>query len=303
MTTSIPGDGLKAILSPHNDGGSLLTRHLTGQEATAAGNDSGCPRFNKITVMHLSGLTHIMLNRPERRNAIDLELAQELLTASVLAQTVTSRCILLTGAGAHFCVGGDLKSFHASTDLAAQLGAVTTYLHAAMVRLAALPAPLVVAAQGHIAGAGLGLACLGDIVVTEAGTTFRSAYGAIGLPPDAGTSWLLPRLIGIRRAQRMTLLGYVLRAEESVDWGLCTESVEAGGAGERAAQIAMRLTAGPTEAFGQTTRLLAGAAGRSLADQLHDESLTLSSVATTQDAVEGISAFLQRRQPAFTGRR
>jgi 2-(1,2-epoxy-1,2-dihydrophenyl)acetyl-CoA isomerase len=258
--------------------------------------------FSRICVTHEAGLTHLMLNRPDRRNAIDLELAQEMLRASVLEQTVNSRCILLTGAGAHFCVGGDLKSFYASTDLAAQLGAVTTYLHAAMVRLAALPAPLVVAAQGHIAGAGLGLACLGDIVVTEAGSTFRSAYAAIGLPPDAGTSWLLPRLVGPRRAARMTLLGYVLEAEESVDWGLCTESVDAGGARDGAAEIALRLAAGPTQAFGHTSRLLAQAAGRSLADHLHDESLTLSSVATTQDAREGISAFLQRRKPAFSGR-
>lgn len=277
-------------------------RRLTRQEAPAAGDSSSCPEFSKITVTHGAGLTQVMLNRPDRRNAIDLELAQELLRASVLEQTVNSRCILLTGAGSHFCVGGDLKDFSAATDLPAELGAVTSYLHAAMVRLAALPAPLVVAAQGHVAGAGLGLASLGDVVVTEAGSTFRSAYAAVGLPPDAGTSWLLPRLIGTRRAQRMMLLGQVLDAEEAVDWGLCSESVTAGAARARAAEIAARLAAGPTQAFGHTTRLLAQAACRSLADHLHDESLTLSSVAATSDAGEGISAFLHRRVPSFNGR-
>jgi len=259
------------------------------------------PGFHRITVRRFDGLTELVLSRPERRNAIDLETSRELLAAVLDERTLASRCVLLTGAGEHFCVGGDLKSFAGRADLAEHLGSVTGYLHAAMSRLAAIPAPLVVAAQGHVAGAGLGLACLGDVVVTEVGSTFRSAYAAIGLSPDAATSYLLPRLIGIRRAKRMTLLGEVVEAERAVEWGLCTEAVAAGGALERAGELARQLAGGPTQAFGQTNRLLAEACRRSLPEHLEDESLTLGRVAGTADAVEGIAAFLQRRPPHFVG--
>ncbi|HTZ45130.1 MAG TPA: enoyl-CoA hydratase-related protein [Jatrophihabitans sp.] len=260
------------------------------------------PGFRRIEVRHAGGLTELRLARPERRNAIDLLTAQELLAAALSERTAASRCVLLTGAGEHFCVGGDLKSFAGRPDLPEHLGTVTGYLHAAMSRLAALPAPLVVAAQGHVAGAGLGLACLGDVVITEEGSTFRSAYAALGLTPDAATSYLLPRLIGIRRAQRMTLLGHVAGAAEAVDWGLCTELVPAGTATAAARAVAERLAAGPTQAYGQTTRLLGEASRRSLAEHLEDESATLTRLARTTDAVEGIAAFIERRTPSFDGR-
>ncbi|HEX6967722.1 MAG TPA: enoyl-CoA hydratase/isomerase family protein, partial [Micromonosporaceae bacterium] len=119
--------------------------------------------FTRIRVSWHAGVTHLMLDRPHRRNAIDLTLARELLEATLLERTAASRCVLLTGAGDHFCVGGDLKSFREQQDIPDHLVAVTSYLHAALARLVALPAPLVVAAQGHVAGAGLGLACLADI--------------------------------------------------------------------------------------------------------------------------------------------
>lgn len=265
-------------------------------------SDSDRVVFSRLTVTYEAGLTHLMLNRPHRRNAIDLELAREILAASLLERTAASRCVLISGAGDHFCVGGDLKSFLGQPDLPGHLGAVTGYLHAAMARLAAMPAPLVVAAQGHVAGAGLGLACLGDVTVTESGSTFRSAYAAIGLSPDAATSYRLPRLLGLRRAQRMTLAGYVLPAEEAVEWGLCTESGPPGSALRRARAIAEELAEGPTQAIGETNRLLAESSRRSLTEQLEDESLTLSRVARTPDAAEGIAAFLERRAPGFTGR-
>jgi 2-(1,2-epoxy-1,2-dihydrophenyl)acetyl-CoA isomerase len=264
-------------------------------------SSSGSDGFSRLVVTHRGGLTHLMLNRPHRRNAIDLELARELFAASLLERTAASRCVLISGAGDHFCVGGDLKSFSRQQDLPGHLGAVTGYLHAAIARLAALPAPLVVAAQGHVAGAGLGLACLGDVVVTEKGSTFRSAYAAIGLSPDAATSYRLPRLVGLRRAQRMTLAGYVLPADEAVDWGLCTECGPAGSALGQARAIAEQLAEGPTQAYGQTNRLLAESSRRSLTEQLEDESLTLSRLARMPDAAEGITAFLERRPPRFTG--
>ncbi|HEX6968622.1 MAG TPA: enoyl-CoA hydratase-related protein, partial [Micromonosporaceae bacterium] len=139
------------------------------------------------------------------------------------------------------------------------------------------------------------------ILITEEGSTFRSAYGAIGLTPDASTSYLLPQLVGLRRAQRMTLLGYVLDAKEAVEWGLCTECVPAGRSRARAREIAERLAGGPTQAYGHTKRLLRVAARRALTEHLEDESVTLRAAAATPDAAEGIAAFFERRPPAFRG--
>lgn len=255
--------------------------------------------FTRIRVDWQDGVTHLVLDRPARRNAIDLELARELLEASLMERTAASRCILLSGEGEHFCVGGDLKSFREQTDLPGHLLAVTTYLHAAMTRLATLPAPVVVAARGHVAGAGLGLACLADVLLVEEGGTFRSAYAALGLTPDAATSYFLPRLVGERRALRMTHLGYVLEAKESVEWGLSTETVPAGGMADRARAVAAQLAAGPTKAFGQTARLLDAASRRTLIEHMDDEARTLAEMARTADAHEGVAAFVERRVAEF----
>lgn len=257
--------------------------------------------FTRIRVEAEGGVTHIVLNRPHRRNTIDLQLARELMEAALLEGTAASRCVVLRGEGEHFCAGGDLKSFGEQSDVPGHLLSVTSYLHAAIVRLTALPAPLVVVAQGHVAGAGLGLACAADILLTEEGATFRSAYAALGLTPDAGTSHLLPQLVGLRRATRMTHLGYVLPAEEAVEWGLCTECTPRGELAARAKEVATQLAAGPTVAYGQTTRLLHSASRRTLADHLEDEATTLSAAAATLDAEEGMAAFLERRTAAFQG--
>jgi 2-(1,2-epoxy-1,2-dihydrophenyl)acetyl-CoA isomerase len=255
--------------------------------------------FRRIQVTWEHGVTHLHLARPQRRNAIDLVLAQELLRATLMEPTASSGCVLLTGVGDHFCVGGDLTSFRQADDLPGHLMEVTSYLHAALARLAAMPAPLIVAAQGHVAGAGLGLACLADVLLTAEGATYRSAYGSLGLTPDASTSHLLPRLVGLRRAQQITLLGRVLSAEDAQSWGLSTETVPAGLLHKRAVQLAQEVAAGPTHAYGQTKRLLRSSFARSLADHLEDESTTLSAAAATADAVEGIAAFHERRTPRF----
>ncbi|HEX5594562.1 MAG TPA: enoyl-CoA hydratase/isomerase family protein [Micromonosporaceae bacterium] len=263
------------------------------------GDQHDALEMSRIRVIWDAGVTQLILNRPERRNAIDLVLAQEFLEACLMERTAASRCILLTGAGPHFCVGGDLKSFQQQSNLPNHLLEVTSYLHAAIARLVAIPAPLVVAAQGHVAGAGLGLACLADILLTEEGATFRTAYGALGLTPDASTSYMLPRLIGLRRAQQMALLGYVVAAEEAVQWGLCSEVVPAGELLTRARSIAKDLANGPNLAYGHTSRLLRTAYERGLTDHLDDESMTLKATAATAHAAEGIAAFVERRSANF----
>lgn len=260
------------------------------------------PEFASLRVACADGVAHLTLDRPERRNAIDLTTSRALFEAAHLPEVASARCVLITGTGPHFCVGGDLGSFGAESDLPDHLLAVAGYGHAAVARLAANDAPLVVAVNGHVAGAGLGIALLADVLLAEEGTTFRTAYAELGLTPDGAVTQQLPLLIGPRRAQRMILLGHVLEAAEAVEWGLCTEVVPAGRLAERAAEVAARLAAGPTRAYGETTRLLRQATRRGLAEHLEDEATTLRTVAATADAAEGIAAFTERRAPRFEGR-
>lgn len=271
--------------------------------ATISGEIPAAAReFSRIRVTREGSVAHIMFNRPERRNAIDLTCSRELFEATHLPAVTSARCVLITGAGPHFCVGGDLKSFRAQRDVPGHLLTAAGYGHTAVARLVANDAPLVVAANGQVAGAGLGIACLADVLLAEEGTTFRSAYTKLGLTPDGSVSQQLPLLIGLRRAQRMTLLGHVLEAAEAVEWGLCTEVVPKGELAERASAVAAQLAAGPTRAYGETGRLLRAASRRALAEHLEDEATTLRASAATADAVEGIAAFVERRPPRFEGR-
>ncbi|HEY8534350.1 MAG TPA: enoyl-CoA hydratase/isomerase family protein [Micromonospora sp.] len=244
-----------------------------------------------IQVRRFDGVTHIELHRPHRRNAIDLELARELLRVALDPATRSSRALLLTGAGGHFCAGGDLKSFQTQRSLPEHLLEVTAYLHAAMLRLRDVAAPLVVAARGHIAGAGLGLACFGDVLLVTPETTFRSGYAALGLTPDAATSHVVTRLIGPRRAARLLLLGEVITAQQALDWGLCTELVADADLDERAVELARTLATKPPFMLGETRRLIAAATTRSLAEHLDDEAGTLARAAAFPEAAARVAAF------------
>lgn len=244
-----------------------------------------------IRVRRFDGVTHIELHRPHRRNTIDLDLARELLRVALDPATRASGALLLTGAGGHFCAGGDLKSFQAQRDLPEHLLEVTAYLHAAMLRLRDLDAPLVVAARGHIAGAGLGLACFGDVLLTTPESTFRSGYAALGLTPDAATSHVVTRLIGPRRAARLLLLGEVISAQQAFEWGLCTELVADAELDQRAVDLARALAAQPPFMLGETRRLIAAATSRSLAKHVDDEARTLAQAAARPEAAARVAAF------------
>jgi 2-(1,2-epoxy-1,2-dihydrophenyl)acetyl-CoA isomerase len=175
----------------------------------------------------------LTLNRPDVGNAIDLAFARAMMDASIVCdQDDSARCVLLTGAGQMFCAGGDIAAFTgAGEQVPALLKQLTTYMHVAVTRLARMRKPLVVAVNGAAAGAGFGLAMMGDIVLAAQSAKFRVAYAGIGLSPDCGTSWLLPRLVGLRRAQELMLTDQRLNAEQAAGMGLVTRGCRAGGGG------------------------------------------------------------------------
>lgn len=257
--------------------------------------------MTNVLIDQADGIARLTLNRPEQGNAIDMALAEELLAAVEAASADPSvRCVVLTGAGRMFCVGGDVGAFAAAGDEAGPfLRALANKVHEVVLALAAMAKPLVVLVNGPAAGAGLSLAAAGDIVLASDAAHFTAAYTAIGLTPDGGMSWLLPRLIGMRAAQEMILTNRRLSAEEAVTLGLVTRMVAADALEAEGAAAAARLVSAPTHALGAVRWLLMEGQTHSLAVHLDLESQTIASAAAGPEGKEGVSAFLARRKPDF----
>lgn len=245
----------------------------------------------------------ITLDRPDRGNAINVDLADALLAAVADCDAdPTVRAVVLTGAGALFCAGGDVEAFAAAgMDAPRLMQRLTGPVHAAELRLAGMRKPLVTAVNGAAAGAGLGLAIMGDVVLAASSATFVGAYGAIGLSPDVGVSWWLPRLVGLRQAQRLLLLGERVDAVEAERIGLVTRVVADDGLMSAAMQTAERLAGRPLPAFQRTRALLLGAFAADLETHLDREVQALTACAGEADAKEGIAAFTEKRRACFMG--
>jgi 2-(1,2-epoxy-1,2-dihydrophenyl)acetyl-CoA isomerase len=247
-------------------------------------------------------VARVTLNRPEVGNALDLTMARALMEAVIACdEDDTVRCVLLTGAGRLFCVGGDVAAFaRAGDQLPAFLKEITVYVHAAVARLMRMNKPVVTAVNGAAAGAGVGLAILGDVALAGPRAQFALAYGALGLSPDGGSTWLLPRLVGLRRAQELCLRNRRVTAQEAAAIGLVTRVVD-GELMDEAMDVARDLAASATPALGVTRRLLLDSATASLEAQLDAESRGIAGLARTTQGKEGVAAFLEKRAPVFTG--
>lgn len=239
----------------------------------------------------------LTLNRPDDANSIDAALAEALLNAAnQIAADDSVRTVVITGAGRMFSAGGDIKAFLVGGDPAAAIDAITTPLHAALRCLASLDKPLLTLVNGPAAGAGMGLAMAGDLVIAARSVHFTSAYTAIGLTPDCGTSWLLPRLIGLRRATELVLTNRRLGAEEAERIGLVTSVVDDSALAAEGTRIAERLAHGAIAALAKSRRLLAEGLGRTMADQLAIEARTISGSAASPEGRKGVASFLERRK-------
>jgi 2-(1,2-epoxy-1,2-dihydrophenyl)acetyl-CoA isomerase len=249
------------------------------------------------------GVAHLTLNRPDNANAIGVALARELFAATrAIADDANARAVLLTGAGARFCGGGDVKEFAEHVDdLTLHLREVLAYLHPAVERLVRGDAPVVAAVQGSAAGAGIGLMSAADIVIAGESAKFVMAYTAIGLTPDGAASWFLPRLVGVRRALELTLTNRPLSAAEALDWGLITKVVPDDDVQAEAADLAARLAMGPTRAFGGAKRLIHESLQSTFETHLAHEADLIARRGSTKDAVEGMRSFVEKRPPEFRG--
>lgn len=244
-------------------------------------------------------IARLALNRPDTGNAADLLLVRELLQiTTAISEDPSIRVVLLTGAGRNFCVGGDLKSFSEEADLGAHLAEVTSCLHSAVSLLAHLPAPVIAAVQGSAAGAGMSIACGADLLLMASSARLIFAYSRVGLTPDGGGSWYLPRLVGMRRALDIALTNRVISAQEALEWGLVTRVVPDDQLSAEAEALALTLAQGSRAALADAKRLLRGSLANDLETQLALETQALSANAEI-DGREGIDAFITKRAPRF----
>ena len=250
------------------------------------------------------GLALVELNRPDVGNAITPEMADALLDAATRCHEDRDvRAVLLTGAGGMFCVGGDLKAFRGAGDgVGHMLKGTTAWLHAACSQFARMDAPVVVAVQGAAAGGGLSLALAGDVVIGAESAKFTMAYTAAALSPDGGSTFLLPRLVGFRRAQEMTLTNRRLSAAEAVEWGLITRAVPDEALQTEAEAQARAFASGPTRALGRAKRLLLESFETPFETQMEREGTLIALSASEPDGQEGLAAFSDKRKPTYTGK-
>jgi 2-(1,2-epoxy-1,2-dihydrophenyl)acetyl-CoA isomerase len=250
-------------------------------------------------------IARLVLNRPEVGNAVDVPLTRAMLEAAIACDEDDAiRCVVLTGAGRLFCAGGDIGGFSSSGDqLPALLKELTGNINAAVSILSRMAKPLLCVINGPAAGAGLSLALLGDYVLAARSAHFSLGYGGIGLSPDAGATWLLPRLIGLRRAQEMAVTNRRVGAEEAATIGMITRVVDDETLTAEADAIATTLAATASRSIGRTRQLLLASFETSLDTQMQLEARAIAEGARDPDGREGVAAFLERRKPGFTGSR
>jgi 2-(1,2-epoxy-1,2-dihydrophenyl)acetyl-CoA isomerase len=253
------------------------------------------------------GLLRLVLDRPDRRNALDDQMVATLVAeVETAGRDETVRAILVTAEGDHFCSGFDIVTRNAEDAPRPRVGSIQRRLPSTAHRL--IPAvcttqvPVVVAARGWVAGIGLHLAAAADFLVLAADARLWEPFAQRGFTADSGGTWLLPRLVGLARARELLLLGRELSGREAVEWGLAHQAVPVAEVDRAAEVLAVRLASGPTVALGLTKWLLHTAAEHTLDAHLRDEAFALELSSRSEDFREGLQAFVDKRDPGFTGR-
>jgi 2-(1,2-epoxy-1,2-dihydrophenyl)acetyl-CoA isomerase len=248
------------------------------------------------------GVLTITLNRPDLLNAINEQMAAELNDAIGFAgRAAEARCIVLTGAGRGFCSGQDLRD-RAGTSGISYGELIRARLNPIVLGLRALEKPVIAAVNGVAAGAGCSLALAADLMIASDRASFALSFSRIGLIPDGGTTFFLPRLVGTARSLEIAFSGEPVEAAEALRMGLVNRVVPHDDLPASASQLAQRLAAGPTRAFGLTKLAVNAGLCASLEAALENEALLQGIAGLTADHGEGLAAFLEKRRPRFEGR-
>jgi 2-(1,2-epoxy-1,2-dihydrophenyl)acetyl-CoA isomerase len=247
----------------------------------------------------------ITMNRPDALNALSLQLTLDLREAINKAIQEKARAVVLTGAGRAFCSGGDLREMQSMWQKEGRIEAFLEEplkaLHDVILLIRETPIPFVAAAQGVCAGAGTNFALACDIVIAAENATFNEAFVRIGLSPDCGGSFFLPRAVGEKLAAELFMTGGTLTAEKALQIGMINRVVSAENLMEEAMQMAKKLALAPTAAIGRIKQMLNAAFSNNLSQQLDLEHQSQIESGKSNDFKEGVTAFFEKRQPNFTG--
>lgn len=245
----------------------------------------------------------IVLNRPEQRNAMTIELFDAMEAALSIAEKPEVRAVLVRGEGRAFCVGGDIRVF---ADVAARgehiPEAGPDHLHRSIERIRALEKPVLAVVHGACAGAGLSLVLACDLAIAAEDSKFNLAYVGIGLSPDGGSTYFLPRHVGMKRAMEIFMTGGTMTSAEALGSGLINRVVPAEDVLDQGRAMAQILSMGPTQAYARLKKLMNATFTNSISEQLALESKFFSASSKTADFREGVAAFLGKRAPEFQGK-
>ena len=268
--------------------------------------------YKDILLTETADVVTLTFNRPQALNALTTDMLSETIDAvdrlrdEVQAGTSRARVLVITGAGRAFCSGADLASGSAGGDGAAPVndtGArLETHFNPLLERLYALPLPIVCAVNGPAAGAGCSLALAGDIVIAAESAYFLLAFVNIGLVPDVGVTWALPRLVGKARAQAMMMLGDKIAAATALDWGMIYATAGDDGLKPAVDKLTAKLASGPTQSYALIRHGIRACLDAPLTQALHVERQHQRLAGRTADFAEGVTAFLQKRAAKFRGR-
>jgi 2-(1,2-epoxy-1,2-dihydrophenyl)acetyl-CoA isomerase len=259
--------------------------------------------FETILFEIRDGVAKLTLNRPDKLNSFNVQMHEELREALDTVETDTDiRVLVLTGAGRGFCAGQDLSDRGVAAG-EIDLGASIEKYYAPLVRqLHLLPLPVIAAVNGVAAGAGANLAFACDLAIAAKSASFIESFCKLGLIPDTGGTYFLPRLVGTARAMGMALLGEKISAEQAAEWGLIWKCVDDSQFMAEVDKLALQLAAAPTTGLARIKQAIYSSGERSLDQQLDFERDTMRELGRSVDFREGVAAFLEKRAPRFAGR-
>ncbi len=261
--------------------------------------------YETVDLSIAGGVARLTLNRPDRLNSFNLQMHAEVADALAKVEAeATVRTLILTGAGRGFCAGQDLSDRAvAPSDGEIDLGESLEKRYNPLIRrLVALPMPVVCAVNGVAAGAGANIALACDIVIAAKSAKFIQSFANIGLVPDSGGTWILPRLAGQARAMGLALTGEPILAETAADWGLIWKSVDDGKLVEETDSLAAKFAKAPTKGLAEIKKAIRNSWSATLDDQLDHERDAQRRAGRSDDYKEGVDAFMNKRPPQFTGR-
>lgn len=256
----------------------------------------------------VDGVGFITLNRPEARNAASPAMVDGLLDGTARFESDSAvRCLVIRAAGDHFMAGGDVKGFHAGLvgDREAHVAGFEQRIlrgHQIFNRLRRMPKPVLVATQGAVAGLGISILMASDLAIAADDAFYTLAYRHVGLSMDGCVSYTLPRVIGERKALELALLGERFDAAEALGLGMVNRVVPAADLAAETDRLARRLADGPTLALAAMKKLIRGSMESSFDEQSHREAETIAAMVVTEDHLEGVTAFVEKRRTTFRGR-